>query len=132
MNLLFETYLDGRAPELTVQLLDDYTTLCMVSSSLASHMSEEKEEELVVFGAMVGLALVHGQYPANLNPLLLMYLLCDCDIMSLNRSLVLEWFPALGKTLEDWISISANNPVIAFTSHFASYHNFQVCVFDYI
>ncbi|KAJ3738046.1 hypothetical protein EV360DRAFT_77187, partial [Lentinula raphanica] len=127
MDLFFKTSLQNAAGLLT-NVIDDYTTIATVPLSIASDMSNTKRDELTHLGAVVGLLLVHGSYPGNLNPLLLVYLLNTCNLSSLSKDLVREFFPELHRTLVQWLSLDHddNSTLLSFQSHFATYHNLLV------
>ncbi|KAJ3884175.1 hypothetical protein GG344DRAFT_84457 [Lentinula edodes] len=126
MNGLFHEYFVTRASEFCTPLLDDFSTLTTLPQTGSTHMSQAKKEELAMFGAVTALALIYGCYPGKLNPLLLIYLLNKNELRCLHRQLVFQHFPALGNTLDDWLSIGPEDNVQRFTSHFASFHNIQV------
>ncbi|KAJ3757849.1 hypothetical protein EV360DRAFT_83638 [Lentinula raphanica] len=94
----------------------------------ASDISLVKKNSLIQFGSAVGLSLVHGIYPVDINPLLLVYLLNDCNLSSITKSLVLEYFPTLHQTLIRWLALDYddNSTLSLFEPHFATYHNLQV------
>ncbi|KAJ3964203.1 hypothetical protein EV361DRAFT_942689 [Lentinula raphanica] len=101
-----------------------HSTVPLASSA---DLSEAKKNELTLFGAAVGLSLVYGIYPGNINPLLLVYLLNSSNLKSLTKSLVLELFPDLYRTLVHWIALPhSSNDLSYFQAHFASYHNLPV------
>ncbi|KAJ3718221.1 hypothetical protein C8R42DRAFT_723590 [Lentinula raphanica] len=104
MSIFFQSAFND-APILLTHVTDDFTTLATVPMSSASEISTTKKDELTYFGSVVGLALIHGIYPVNLNPLLLVYLLNDCDLSSITKDLVLEFFPTLYQTLIRWLAL---------------------------
>ncbi|KAJ3816830.1 hypothetical protein F5880DRAFT_1512303 [Lentinula raphanica] len=127
LNLFFSSNLKA-ASTLVTNVIEDYTTLATVPMSLASDISLVKKDSLIQLGSVVGLSLVHGIYPANINPLLLVYLLNDCNLSSITKSLVLEYFPTLHQTLIRWLALDYddNSTLSLFEPHFATYHNLQV------
>jgi len=127
LNTLFKSYLEDQEDEFCVPGIDSYTTLSTVPQPAALHISPEKKVELSMFGSIVALALIYGQYPGHLNPLFLIYLLNNCNLSCLHRELVYDFFPDLGRDLDDWISIGPNDNIQRFSYHFASYHGIQVC-----
>ncbi|KAJ3816543.1 hypothetical protein F5880DRAFT_1512567, partial [Lentinula raphanica] len=113
MDLFFKAKIDSHIHDYLIQVIDNYTTLSTVPIASAADLSTVKRNELRVFGAAVGLALVHGSYPGNINPLLLY--------------LVMESFPDLYRTLSQWIGLDhSDNNLSYFRSHFATYHNLPV------
>ncbi|KAJ3967385.1 hypothetical protein EV361DRAFT_930974 [Lentinula raphanica] len=127
MDLFFKEKLDGHVHDFLVRVIDNYTTLSTVPISSAADLSLAKKKELKLFGAAVGLALVHGHYPANINPLLLVYLLSSCNLKSLSKYLVMESFPDLYCTLSQWNSLDYDDDNLSyFQPHFATYHNLLV------
>ncbi|KAJ3816331.1 hypothetical protein F5880DRAFT_1619457, partial [Lentinula raphanica] len=75
MNLFFREKLASHIHDFLIQVIDNYTTLSTVPISSAADISPAKKNELTLFGAAIGLSLVHGSYPSTINPLLLIYLL---------------------------------------------------------
>ncbi|KAJ3834204.1 hypothetical protein F5878DRAFT_697103 [Lentinula raphanica] len=110
MDLFLKAKLNSHVHDFLIQVIDEYTTLSTVPLASSADLTEAKKNELTLFGATVGLSLVHGIYPGNINPLLLVYLLNSNNLKSLTKPLVLELFPDLHRTL----------------SHFATYHNVPV------
>ncbi|KAJ3859235.1 hypothetical protein EV359DRAFT_68337 [Lentinula novae-zelandiae] len=126
MNRLFEEYFVTRASEFCTPLLEDFGTLTALPQTESTHLSEEKKEELAMFGAVTALALIYGHYPGCLNPLLLIFFLHGNELHSLHRQLVFQYSPSLGHTLDAWLWIGPRDDVQQFASHFASFHNIQV------
>ncbi|KAJ3817406.1 hypothetical protein F5880DRAFT_1618305 [Lentinula raphanica] len=123
MNLFYQTYVKNS--DFLVTLIDDYTTLATIPVSSSSDIPQAKLDQLAFFGAAVGISLVHGTYPANINPLLLIYLLNSCKLNSISKLLVLELFPELYTTLTRWLALdpSDDTGLSSFQSHFATFHN---------
>ncbi|KAJ3964445.1 hypothetical protein EV361DRAFT_978731, partial [Lentinula raphanica] len=131
LNALFKEYFVDRASEFCTPLFEDFDTLIVLpQTSGPTYISEDRKEELSIFGAVTALALIHGHYPGRLSPLLLIYLLNGCDIRSLHRKLVYEYSTELGSTLDAWLCIGPDDNVLEFASHFASYHNTQVAALN--
>ncbi|KAJ3816987.1 hypothetical protein F5880DRAFT_1632824 [Lentinula raphanica] len=101
MSIFFKSNFSDAASLLT-NVIDDYTTLATVPMLSASDISPTKKDELTHFGSVVGLSLIHGVYPANLNPLLL--------------------------TLSRWLALryDDNSNLNSFQAHFATYHYLPV------
>ncbi|KAK7025316.1 hypothetical protein VNI00_016098 [Paramarasmius palmivorus] len=123
---LASSYLKDRASEFFVQRLGDYSTLATIPEQSALFMSDTKRMELSVIGAIVGLSLVYG-YPVDpINPLLLVYILKDCNVDSLTQSLVSTWFPDLFEVLSTWIGMTADDAIPTnVVQHLISYHDMQ-------
>lgn len=119
---VFRRFFEEREHEFCTPLYGEYTTL----QSADLQISSNKHDELVLFGAATGLALIYGHYPGHLNPLLLIYLLNDCNISCLHHELVSSYLPSISETLERWLNIGPMDSIAEFSSHFASYHNIQV------
>lgn len=126
--LLFQKYFEKRFEELCTPLIDCYYTLSTVPMSSTTPISETKRRDLGLFGATVALALVNGYLPEKLNPLLLVYFLSDCQFECLNRTAVMDLFPELGATIDDWLSTPHDDDsnLNRFQAHFATYHNMEV------
>ncbi|KAJ3964004.1 hypothetical protein EV361DRAFT_107573 [Lentinula raphanica] len=127
MNLFFKDKFDSHIHEYLIQVIDDYTTIATVPISSPADLSEAKQNDLTLFGAAVGLSIVHGIYPGNVAPLLLVYLLNSSNLNSLTKRLVRESFPDLYRTLNEWIALDhTDNHLSSFQPHFATYHNLPV------
>ncbi|KAJ4491278.1 hypothetical protein C8J55DRAFT_486271 [Lentinula edodes] len=126
MSQIFHQFFDSREDDFCTPLYEGYTTL----QSADLQISPEKHDELVLFGAVTALALVYGRYPGRLNPLLLIYLLNDCNLSCLHRDLVSSYLPSFSTMLDRWLNIRSTDSAIDFASHFASYHNLQVGVLN--
>ncbi|KAH7868875.1 uncharacterized protein C8R40DRAFT_1177314 [Lentinula edodes] len=126
MTEVFHQFFEEREDEFCTTLYEDYTTLqCM-----DLQISPSKHEELVLFGAVTALALVYGHYPGHLNPLLLIYLLNNCDLSCLHRDLVSSYLPSVSEMLDRWLNLGPTDSIGEFASHFASYHNIQIGVLN--
>ncbi|KAH7868083.1 uncharacterized protein C8R40DRAFT_1223693 [Lentinula edodes] len=121
---VFRRFFEEREHEFCTPLYGEYTTL----QSADLQISSNKHDELVLFGAATGLALIYGHYPGHLNPLLLIYLLNDCNISCLHHELVSSYLPSISEMLERWLNIGPMDSIAEFSSHFASYHNIQLAV----
>ncbi|KAJ3845942.1 hypothetical protein EV368DRAFT_70310, partial [Lentinula lateritia] len=123
---LFELYFEQRENEICTPLYEDYTTLLPA----ASLISDEKREEVTIFGAVTALALIYGYYPGCFNPLLLIYLLNNCNLSCLHAKLVKLYAPSLFATLDHWLHTEPNDAVQEFTAHFSIYHNLPIGALD--
>ncbi|KAL0563944.1 hypothetical protein V5O48_018112, partial [Marasmius crinis-equi] len=117
-----------RSGEFFTQLGDKFSTLTTVPIATAQWITEEKQQELSVLGAVVGLALIYGYSPFPLNPLLLIYLINNQDLASLRPTIVNHWAPDLYVTLKRWTSIHSFDSIDEFAGHFATYHDLQISV----
>ncbi|KAJ3964002.1 hypothetical protein EV361DRAFT_956396 [Lentinula raphanica] len=127
MNLFYKENLDAHLNTFMVELIDDYTTLSTVPLSPFAEVLPSKLYDLTFFGSVVGLALVHGHYPGNISPLLLIYLLNSSNLKLITKDLVMEVFPSLYRTLTRWNALAhTDNDLDYFQPHFATYHNLQV------
>ncbi|KAJ4500532.1 hypothetical protein C8R41DRAFT_914098 [Lentinula lateritia] len=124
MTEVFKQFFDAREDEFCMPLFESYTTL----QSADIQISPDKRRELVLFGAVTALALVYGQYPGHLNPLLLIYLLNNCNLSCLHRDLVSSYLPSISEMLDRWLNMGPSDSIVDFAAHFASYHNIQVGV----
>lgn len=122
MTEVFKQFFDAREDEFCMPLFESYTTL----QSADIQISPDKRRELVLFGAVTALALVYGQYPGHLNPLLLIYLLNNCNLSCLHRDLVSSYLPSISEMLDRWLNMGPSDSIVDFAAHFASYHNIQV------
>jgi len=129
MNLLFKTFLEDRLYEYCTDLADGYATLSTAPVDSVADIPEAKRYDIEFFGAIVGLALVHSHALSKINPLLLVYLLSGCDIDSIQKHDVMEFFPSIFHSLVHWAGHGHGNDDLAdFQSFFATFFNLQVCV----
>ena len=108
--------------------VDGYTTLATSLTLAASqHVPAARKLDMAVLGATVALCLLHGFSAAPLDPLLLDFFIHDCNIHVICPTLLADWHPAIKRVITDWIDLGPDGDAGPFQSHFASYHNLQVC-----
>lgn len=132
MTAVYDKYLQKGIGKLCTDLFDNYVTLSTIPVPSYNAISDAKCTELGIFGAVVGLSLVDGHWPSNISPFLLIYLLCDCDLASIRRFDLLEYFPTLYTSLREWLVLPLNSSaeqLQPFRSLFASYLQLQVHIF---
>ncbi|KAL0568763.1 hypothetical protein V5O48_013214 [Marasmius crinis-equi] len=125
-HTLFHSYFVDRAGEFFAPLTDVYATLAAVNGSSSQWMSVEQKQDWSVLGALCAMSLIYGRGTDPLNPLLLIYLINDCDLKSLHSDLVLRLDPQLHHTLKTWKQTSHLDNVSSFAGHFTSFHDIQV------
>ncbi|KAK7021970.1 hypothetical protein VNI00_017119 [Paramarasmius palmivorus] len=126
MHALATEYLSTRASEFFIKRLGDHSTLTTIPMQLARLMSPSKRKELGILGAIVRLSLIHGYPIEPINPLLLVFILSEFDLVSLSRSLVSTWYPELFDVLSTWNSMNEDDlipPNVA--AHLISFHDMQ-------
>ncbi|KAJ8094089.1 hypothetical protein PM082_023297 [Marasmius tenuissimus] len=126
VQTLCHSYFRKGASTFFMPLAPQFSTLAAVNGASARWMSDAQKLKWGVLGAVVALALIHGFDTAPLNPLLLIYFINDCDIISLHSSLVLKWFPELHATLKAWTQLGHLDNIAGFAGHFASYHDCDI------
>jgi hypothetical protein len=91
----------------------------------------QRSIKLSVLGALTSLLLLNGIPPVPLSPVLLHYFIHNSDLNAITPDLLRNWYPDLGKLIQDWIAAGPNGNIEAFASHFTIYHDTQVshCMF---
>lgn len=107
--------------------------LCTLATShdltSSQHVSKARLDDMALCGCLVSFSLIRGISPNPLSPLVVQYLIHGCDIRSIDEALVREWLPSLHTDLENWVIAGPHGDITSFASHFATYHNMQVCLF---
>jgi hypothetical protein len=75
---------------------------------------------------LTSLLLLNGVPPVPLSPVLLHYFIHNLDLNSISPDLLRNWYPVLGKLIEDWIATGPNGDIEEFSSHFITFHDIQV------
>ncbi|KAJ7254011.1 hypothetical protein B0H12DRAFT_1017236, partial [Mycena haematopus] len=96
-----------------------------MSMSTSSFVNPDRLQDLAVLGCLTALMIVHGLAPEPLSPALIQFVANKCNLQSLTRAFVGEWFPELKTLLESWIAMGPTGDVGPFQSHFAIYHDIQ-------
>ncbi|KAF8143065.1 hypothetical protein K438DRAFT_1784082 [Mycena galopus ATCC 62051] len=104
-------------------LRDDGSLLTTASANL---INADHRQNLVVLGCLAALLLIHGIAPEPLSPALIQWAANKCDLGSLTREFIGEWFPELRTSLDDWVSTGPTGDIRPFANHFAIYHDIQV------
>lgn len=86
----------------------------------------QRSIKLSVLGALTSLLLLNGVPPVPLSPVLLHYFIHDLELNSISPDLLGNWYPDLGKLIQDWIAAGPDGDIEAFASHFITYHDTQV------
>lgn len=79
------------------------------------------------FGAVTALLLIHGQTPRPLSPAVMLFIIYNFDLRCLTPGFIGEWFVGLRNLLSDWLETGPDGDPEPFASHFATYHDAQVC-----
>ena len=80
------------------------------------------------FGAVTALLLIYGQTPRPLSPAVMLFIIYNFDFHCLTPGFVGEWFSDLRVLLSNWLEIGPDGDPEPFASHFATYHDTQVCL----
>jgi hypothetical protein len=86
----------------------------------------QRSIKLSVLGALTSLLLLNGVPPVPLSPVLLHYFIHNLELNSISPDMLGNWYPDLGKLIQDWIATGPNGDIEAFASHFITYHDIQV------
>lgn len=107
-----------------------YSIAITQSLSTARSIPASRLKALAVFGATTALCILRGVSAHPLDPVLLHYFIHDCDLHSIHQQILAEWHPDLKQTIENWQRAGPQADVMAFQSHFATYHDTQVHIFN--
>ncbi|KAF8208552.1 hypothetical protein K438DRAFT_1930208 [Mycena galopus ATCC 62051] len=77
------------------------TTMPLAS---ATFVNRDRRSNLVVLGCLAGLMLIHGMAPEPLSPAVIQWAANKCDVRSLTREFVGEWFAELKGLMDDWVA----------------------------
>ena len=86
----------------------------------------QRSIKLSILGALTALLLLYGIPPIPLSPVLLHYFIHDSDLNSITRNLLGNWYPDLGRLIQDWIDAGPDGNIESFAGHFMTYHDTQV------
>ncbi|CAA7258598.1 unnamed protein product [Cyclocybe aegerita] len=104
----------------------NYSSLAVTHSFSTSFISPAHLQKLAVLGALSALMLIYGMAPEPLSPVLVHYMIHDCDFNSIHPGLLSEWLPELQQLLRCWIDGDHSLDLIHFREHFATYHDMQI------
>lgn len=126
LQLAFQHFRDAGARWFTPRM-DGHHTIA-VSQTLASarYITPQRLRELRCLGALTALLLINCMPPTPLDPLLLHFLIYDCDLHAVRPALCAEWHPDLRALIDSWLSIGPQGDVAPFQAHFSSYHEREV------
>lgn len=91
-----------------------------------SSSTTQRSIKLGALGALTSLLLLNGVPPVPLSPVLLHYFIHNSELNSISPDLLKNWYPDLGKLIQDWIAAGPNGDIEDFASHFITYHDIQV------
>ncbi|KAL0565592.1 hypothetical protein V5O48_016433, partial [Marasmius crinis-equi] len=123
---LFHSYFVERKGEFFAPLTDLYCTLATTNGPSSQWMSTEQKRDWGVLGVLCAMSLIYGHGTDPLNPLLLIYLINDCNLNSLRSDVVLRLDPHLHSTLKAWNEIIHTDDVSSFSGHFLTFHDTQI------
>ena len=92
-----------------------------------SSVSPTRKVAMKRFGAVAALLLIHGQTPRPLSPAVILFIIYGFNLHCLTPGFIGEWFVNLRKLLLDWLEMGPEGDPEPFASHFATYHDAQVC-----
>jgi hypothetical protein len=83
------------------------------SFGFTSHiaLSDERRQEVGTLGAALGLMVVYGKSTDPVNPILLQFLLNDCNPRSLHSPLILEYAPQLHMLISTWRELGPDGDI---------------------
>lgn len=104
--------------------------LCSIAVMQNFAASSTRRVGMYAFGALTALLLLHGIPPLPLSPIFLQWIVYDCDLKALHSDLILEWHPELHATIKRWLDIGPTGSLSSFQSHFSTWHDTQVSLFN--
>lgn len=125
-QIIFEGY-KRHSSEWFIAHANGHSTLA-ISHSLnsARFVSHSRKRSMAVLGAITALSLISGMSASPLDPVLLHFLLHNCDLHSIHPGILGEWHPDLKRSITDWINIGPDGDAAPFQAHFATYRDTQV------
>ncbi|KAJ7186598.1 hypothetical protein C8R46DRAFT_1024634 [Mycena filopes] len=87
--------------------------------------------ELRRLGAICGLLLVFGQFPAPISVAIFQYIFNHGNFHSLRSSFVQEWFPQLAALLAEFQALSPTDDLTAFQPHLVTHLNIEASAFNH-
>ena len=106
-------------------------TLGLQSRRPQESSMSQRSKKLSILGALMSLLLLNGVPPVPLSPVLLHYFIHNLELNSMSPDLLRNWYPVLGKLIQDWIATGSNGDIEEFASHFITYHDIQVSYCTY-
>jgi len=106
---------------------DDFCTIRCMTSFGGSSVSSARKATMKQFGAVTALLLIHGQSPRPLSPAVMLFIIYSFDLHCFTRGFIGEWFVSLRDLLSNWLETGPDGDPEPFASHFATYHDAQVC-----
>ena len=106
---------------------DDFCTIRCMTSFGGSSVSPAWKLAMKQFGAVTALLLIHGQTPRPLSPAVMLFIIYNFDLRCLTPGFIGEWFVGLCNLLSDRLETGPDGDPEPFASHFATYHDAQVC-----
>lgn len=108
---------------------DNLSTIA-TSHSLTSarYVSSRRKRNMSIFGAAAALSLIRGSSAGTLDPVLLHFLIHNCDLHSIHPGIVGEYHPALKQTIADWMALGPKGDPTPFQAHFAIFRDVQVSI----
>lgn len=106
---------------------DGYASLATSHSIATAHfVSAKRKTALGVLGALTSLLIIYGIAPVPFSPVLIHYFIHGCDLRSIHRHFLGEWYPELRNLLDLWIENGHQGSTAPFQAHFNTYHDIQV------
>jgi hypothetical protein len=111
---------------------DDFCTIRCMTSFGGSSVSPARRLAMKQFGAVAALLLIYGQTPRPLSPAVMLFITYNFDIHCLTPGFIGEWFAGLRVLLSNWLETGPGGDPEPFASHFATYHDAQVCCHTFL
>ncbi|KAF8218922.1 hypothetical protein L208DRAFT_1345548, partial [Tricholoma matsutake] len=125
LQIAFQEYQDNSTMWF-LQCQDHHSLLVTLGLQRQQPSSSQCSIKLSILGALTALLLLYGIPPNPLSPVLLHYFIHDLDLNLISRNLLGNWYPELGRLIQDWIDAGPDGNIESFAGHFLTYHDTQI------
>ncbi|KAF8240018.1 hypothetical protein L208DRAFT_1556606 [Tricholoma matsutake] len=130
LQITFQEYQDNSTMWF-LQRQDHHSSLVMLGLQHRQLSSSQCSIKLSILGALTALLLLYGIPPDPLLPVLLHYFIHDLDLNSISHNLLGNWYPDLGRLIQDWIDAGPDGNIESFAGHFMTYHDTQISLLTF-
>lgn len=130
LQITFQEYQDNSMMWF-LQHQDHHSSLVMLGLQRQQPSSSQHSIKLSILGALTALLLLYGIPPNHLLPVLLHYFIHDLDLNLISRNLLGNWYPDLGRLIQDWIDAGPDGNIESFAGHFLTYHDTQISLLTF-
>ncbi|KAF8230858.1 hypothetical protein L208DRAFT_1473398, partial [Tricholoma matsutake] len=130
LQIAFQEYQDNSTMWF-LQRQDHHSSLVTLGLQRRQPSSSQCSIKLSVLGALTALLLLYGIPPNPLSPVLLHYFIHDLDLNSISCNLLGNWYPDLGRLIQDWIDARPDGNIESFSGHFLTYHDTPISLLTF-